>query len=68
MNWEISTKNLNLVTFKRWDCFKDEKFLGGSMGGSLKNLVFRGGEVHEKAIYREGDCLKKGVGFDSFQI
>ena len=38
LNWEILTKNL--VTFKRWDGVKDEKF---SCGGSLKNPIFRGG-------------------------
>ena len=38
-NWEISTKNL--VTFKRWDGVKDEKFY--YYGGSLKNLIFTGG-------------------------
>ena len=27
LNWEILTKNL--VTFKRWDGVKDEKFYGG---------------------------------------
>ena len=26
--------------------------------GSLKNLIFRWGEVHENLIYR-GDCLKR---------
>ena len=33
LNWEILTKNL--VTFKRWDGVKDEKFY--YYGGSLKN-------------------------------
>ena len=36
LNWELSTKNL--VTFKRWDGVKDEKF----NGSSLKNPIFRG--------------------------
>ena len=41
---------INLVTFKRWDGVKDEKFL--CHGGSLKNLVFRGwGGGHEKPIH-----------------
>ena len=39
LNWGILTKNL--VTFKRWDGVKDEKF--GYYGGSLKNLIFREG-------------------------
>ena len=33
LNWEILSKNL--VTFKRWDGVKDEKFY--YYGGSLKN-------------------------------
>ena len=41
LNWKILTKNL--VTFKRWDGVKDEKF--EYYGGSLKNLIFRGGGV-----------------------
>ena len=49
--WEILTKNL--VTFKRWD------------GGSLKNLIFRGGVT--KNQYIGEDCLERG-GLDSFQI
>ena len=39
LNWEILTKNL--VTFKRWDGVKDEKF--DYYRGSLKNQIFRGG-------------------------
>ena len=31
----------NLVTFRRWDGVKDEKF--EYYGGSLKNPIFRGG-------------------------
>ena len=46
LNWEILTTNL--VTFKRWDVVKDEKF--EYYDGSLKNPIFR--EVHEKPIYR----------------
>ena len=37
LNWEISTKNL--VTFKRWNGVKDEKFW--YYWGSLKNPIFR---------------------------
>ena len=36
LKWEVLTKNL--VTFKRWDGVKDEKY-----GDSLKNPIFRGG-------------------------
>ena len=61
LNWEILTKNL--VTFKRWDGVKDEKF--EYYGGSLKNPIFRGG-VNEKLIYR-GELPKKG-GLVSLQI
>ena len=39
LNWEILTKNL--VTFKRWDGVKDEKF--EYYGDSLKNPIFNGG-------------------------
>ena len=39
LNWEILTKNL--VTFKRWDGVKDEKFQ--YYWGSLKNLIFKRG-------------------------
>ena len=42
LNWEILTKNL--VTFKRWDGVKDEKF--DYYRGSLKNQIFRGGCVN----------------------
>ena len=45
-NWEILTKNL--VTFKRYDGGKDEKLY--YFGGSLKNLIFRGGGVYKKPI------------------
>ena len=45
-----------MVTFKRWDAVKDEKF--EYYGGSLKNSIFRG--THENAIYRE-ELPKKGV-------
>ena len=39
LNWEMLTKNL--VTFKRQDGVKDEKFQ--YYGNSLKNLIFREG-------------------------
>ena len=54
LNWEILTENL--VTFKRWDGVKDEKFW--YYGGSLKNLIFRGG--HENPISR-GNYQKRGT-------
>ena len=38
-NWEILIKNL--VTFKRWDGVKDEKFQ--YYGDPLKNPIFRRG-------------------------
>ena len=59
LNWEILTKNL--VTFKRWDGVKDEKFLYGS---SLKNLIFRGCMKNQ---YIGGELPKRG-GLDSLQI
>ena len=46
LNWEILSKNL--VTFKRWDCVRDEKF--EYYGSSLKSLIFRGSS--RKPIYR----------------
>ena len=54
LNWEILTENL--VTFKRWDGVKDEKFW--YYGGSLKNLIFRGG--HENPVSR-GNYQKRGT-------
>ena len=39
LNWDILTKNL--VTFKRWNGVKDEKFK--YYGGSMKNPIFRAG-------------------------
>ena len=56
LNWNILTKNL--VTFKRWDGVKDEKFK--CYGDSLKNLIFRGGLVKKQYIVR--NCLKRGLG------
>ena len=54
LNWNILTKNL--VTFKRWDGVKDEKFK--RYGDSLKNLIFRGGLTKKQYIVR--NCLKSG--------
>ena len=56
LNWEILTKNL--VTFKRWNGVKDEKFW--CYAGSLQNPIFRGGS--------RGFCLKGGGGVDILQI
>ena len=39
LNWGMLTKNL--VTFKRWDGIKDEKFY--YYRGPLKNPIFKGG-------------------------
>ena len=55
LNWEILTKNL--VTFKRWDGVKDEKFQ--FYRGSLKNLIFKEG-VCEKPICM-GELPKSGA-------
>ena len=44
-----------LVSFKRWDGVKDEKF---KYEGSLKTSIF-GGRFHAKPIYR-GELPKKG--------
>ena len=57
LNWEVLTNNV--VTFKRRDGVKDEKF--EYYGGSLKNLIFRVGGVHEKPIHR-GELPKMGGG------
>ena len=58
-NWEILKKNL--VTFKRYDGVKDEKFQ--YFWGSLKNPIFRGGgEGVTKNQYRGGHFLKEGGG------
>ena len=48
LSWKILTKNL--VTFKRQDGVKDEKYYGCS-------LIFRGGGS-QKTIYM-GNCLKR---------
>ena len=57
LNWEVLTNNV--VTFKRRDGVKDEKF--EYYRGSLKNLIFRVGGVHEKPIHR-GELPKMGGG------
>ena len=57
LNWEILT--MNLVTFKRWDGVKDEKFW--YYGGSLKNPIFRGGT--RKIKIWGGGCLAKKEGW-----
>ena len=46
LNWQVLTKNL--VTFKRWDGVKDDKFQ--YYGSSLKNHIFK--RCHKKPIYR----------------
>ena len=42
-NWEILTKNL--VTFKRYNGFNNEKL---NFWVSLKNSIFRGRRIHPK--------------------
>ena len=60
LNWEILAKNL--VAFKKWEGVKDEKFQ--YYGGSLKNLIFRGGI---KKVYRFMRRLGKKVGGSIFE-
>ena len=60
LNWQILTKNL--VTFKRVDGIKDEKF---NMGDHWK--IWFLGRVRKKPIYM-GKLLKKGRDLDSLQI
>ena len=57
LNWEILTKDVVAVTFKRWDGVKDEKLQ--YYGGSLKNSIFRKGVT--KNQYIRGKCLKRGA-------
>ena len=58
LNWEILAKSL--VTFKRWDGVKDEKFYYLSL---QKNQIFKGGGGgFMKNQYIGGDCLR-GVAF-----
>ena len=54
LNWEIL--NMILVTFRRWDKVRDEKFWYDVC--SLKIRFLEG--IHDKPIYR-GDCLKRGA-------
>ena len=74
LNWEILTKNL--VTFKRWDGVKDDKFeyYGGSLkirflrgGGFTKNQYIGGlpkkGRLGQFADLTEGLAKKRGVVF-----
>ena len=51
-----------LVTFKRWDGFKDEKF--EHYGGSLKNSTFKGGYSQKTNI--QGRIAKKRGGLGQF--
>ena len=60
LNLEFLTKNL--VTFKRWDGVKDDKFW--YLEGSMKICWGRGSQ---KTVYR-GRELPKKVGLDSLQI
>ena len=55
LNHEIYTKNL--VTFKRWDGVKDERFQ--YYGGSLKNRIFMRGFT--KKQYIRGIAYNGGV-------
>ena len=58
LNWEILTKNL--ITLKRWDGIKNEKFY--CSGVSLKNLIFRGRRGVHKTIYKGGMSKEGGGG------
>ena len=63
LNWELLTKNL--VTFKRCDGVKDEKF--EYYGGPLKNSIFKeGAGFTKKPIFKRE--LPKNGGLDSLQI
>ena len=64
MFFSVITKNLhreiltkNLVTFKKWNGVKDEKFQ--YYRGSLKNLISTG--WFTKRQYIGGNCLKRGA-------
>ena len=71
MFFSVMTKNLNrgiltknLVTFKRWEGVKDEKF--GYYGGSLKNLILGGrGFINDQYM---GRGLPKKGDLDNLQI
>ena len=56
LNWKILTKNL--VTFKRWDGVKDEKFLTIHW----KNLIFMGRVIGQFADLTGGGLVKKREG------
>ena len=49
----VISKRCNLVTFKRWDGFKDEKFR--NYAGLLKIPIYRG---FGKKQYIRRNCLK----------
>ena len=51
---------MNLVTFKRWDVVKDEKFQ--YYGGSLKNSIFKGGLDIFLFFWKGGAWQKRGGG------
>ena len=58
LNWEILTKNL--VTFKKWEGVKDEKFQ--HYGDSLKNLIFiKGLQKANKLGGGRGEPKKGGL-------
>ena len=59
LNWKILTKNL--VTFKRWDGVKDEKFLTIHW----KNLIFMGRVIGQFADLTGGAWWKRERGFDT---
>ena len=68
MFFSVMAKNsqilaINLVTFKRWDGIKDEKFW--CCGGSLKNLILKVGVTKNQYIAGE---LPKKEGSESLQI
>ena len=51
----------NLVTFKRWIGFKDEKFqyYGGSLKMQFLGRGVKGGSQKNNTL---GDCLERGLG------
>ena len=56
-NWKVLTKNL--ITFKRWNGVKDEKF------NFLKNPIFRGGggwAGHKNHYIGGNSLIRRGVG------
>ena len=56
INWKILTKNL--VTFKRWDGVKDEKF-----EPPVHWKIWFLGRCNKKPIYRRGLPIKGGQGW-----